>query len=114
MRYFRGEVILFKKLIGRTGFVPCMTGISLLAGLVTAEVTHQVAQRLDDTNEQIEKLLSGEEVTEQDLQQAIKLLSEDKSKLQKLYDGLRTELLERGKGEAEVNRAMEPVKSNLA
>ena len=91
-----------------------MTGISLLAGLVTAEVTHQVAQRLDDTDEQIEQLLSGEKVTEQDLQQAIKLLSEDRTELQRLYEGLRTELLERGNGESEVNRAMEPVKANLA
>lgn len=91
-----------------------MTGVSLLAGLVTAEVTHQVAKRLDDTDEQIEQLLSGEDVTEEDLQQAIKMLSEDKSKLQKLYEGLRTELLQRGNNEAEVEKAMQPVKSGLA
>lgn len=91
-----------------------MTGVSLLAGLVTAEITHRAAKRLDDTDNQIEQLLSGEDVSEDDLQQAIKLLSEDKSKLQKLYQGLRTELLEKGKDRAEIERAMKPVKSGLA
>lgn len=87
-----------------------MTGLSILAGLLTAEIVHKIGNYLDNTNEEVEKLLSGEEVSERDLRQAIKILSENPSQLEKVYQGTREALLDSGKEERKVEQALEPFK----
>lgn len=91
-----------------------MTGASILAGLVTAEVVHKLSQKLDSTDEEVQQLLSGDEVTEEDLKQAIEMVSEDQSKLEKMFHGLRDTLLEEGKDEQKVEQGLEAFRAKMA
>lgn len=87
-----------------------MTGLSVLAGLLTAEIVHKIGDYLDNTNEEVERLLAGEEVSERDLRQAIEILSENPSQLEKVYQGTREALLDSGKEKKKVERALKPFK----
>lgn len=66
-----------------------------LIGLLTSEALGQIANRMDDTDQEISKLLSKNNVTEQDLEEAIRLAQNNETTLQKLYnstvDALRQE-----------------------
>lgn len=66
-----------------------------LIGLLTSEALGQIANRMDDTDQEISKLLSKDNVTEKDLEEAIRLAQNNETTLQKLYnstvDALRQE-----------------------
>lgn len=57
-----------------------------LIGLLTSEAIGQIANRMDDTDQEISKLLSKNNVTEQDLEEAIQLAQNNETTLQKLYN----------------------------
>lgn len=57
-----------------------------LIGLLTSEALGQIANRMDDTDQEISKLLSKDNVTEQDLEEAIRLAQNNETTLQKLYN----------------------------
>lgn len=57
-----------------------------LIGLLTSEALGQIANRMDDTDQEISKLLSKNNVTEQDLEEAIQLAQNNETTLQKLYN----------------------------
>lgn len=78
--------------------------ISIAGGLLTAEAIRRAANRLDDTDEELEQALH-----EGDLEQAILIASDDRSDLQRLCDALGEELREQGAPEENITEAIQPI-----
>lgn len=81
-----------------------MSGLSIIAGLVAAEATHQVANRLDDTEEEIQQHLTGE-VTEDDIRKAVEIASEDRGQLERIANGLSEAIMSSNENTEEVEKA---------
>lgn len=92
-----------------------MTGFEILAGLLTAEALHKINQQFGESDEQINRILNSKELEDEEIKQAIKILAQDESKLDKLYNTIDSILLNRKDVEdKERKRALDPIQKRIS